>query len=279
MRKAYTLIELLAVIVILAIISAIAYPKIIDIIGNSKLKAYDVSKKNIIESAKLKYLADANSAVVTEYSVVDLIDDGYVSKDAKNPLTNEDYKDEKVIITNENGDISIEYVEGSTLYNLISNSSSEDGVYKEENTYLYKGNNAKNYISFNGEIYRILKIDSYRNAYIIKNENDKNISKNEIDNYVACYYNDNYSEEMKNSIKSVQILDYIDYINSYDSSDTFIINNNDIWVKDNEYKVLDLNNNIVDKTNANVRLVIKLNNNVTIESGNGTQLNPYIISY
>ena len=138
MKKAYTLIELLAVIAIIAIISAIAYPKIIDVIGSSKIKAYDISKKNIIESAKLKYLADANNALVTEYSVVDLINDGYIRKDTKNPLTNDDYKDEKVVITNENGDISIEYVDGKTLYNIISDATLDDGLYKEENIYLYK---------------------------------------------------------------------------------------------------------------------------------------------
>lgn len=279
MKKAYTLIELLAVIVILAIVSVIAYPKVIDIIGGSKIKAYDISKKNIIESAKLKYLADANSALVTEYSVVDLINDGYISKDTRNPLTNEEYKEEKVIITNENGNISIEYVDGNTLYNIVSNASSEDGIYKEKDIYLYKGNNAKNYISFNGEIYRILKTDLYRDVYIIKNENEKVTSKNEIDSYISCYYNDNFSEKVKNNIKDVKILDYNDYINSFDSNDTFIINNNNIWVENNEYKVLDLNNNIVNLESASVKLVIRLNNYVTIVDGNGTQLNPYIISY
>lgn len=279
MRKAYTLIELLAVIAILAIISVIAYPKIIDVIGSSKIKAYNISKKNIIESAKLKYLADASSASVIEYSVVDLIKDGYIGKNTKNPLTNEEYKNERVIITNENGDISIEYVDGNTLYNLISNVSANDGLYKKENAYLYKGNDAKNYISFNGEIYRILKIDSYRNTYIVKNEEDKNISQSEIDNYISCYYNDNFSEKVKSDIKGVQILEYNDYINSYDADDTFILNNSNIWIKNEEYKVLDLNNSIKNLESANVKLVVILNNNVTIESGNGTQLNPYIVSY
>lgn len=279
MKKAYTLIELLAVIAIIAIISAIAYPKIIDVIGSSKIKAYDISKKNIIESAKLKYLADANNALVTEYSVVDLINDGYIRKDTKNPLTNDDYKDEKVVITNENGDISIEYVDGKTLYNIISDATLDDGLYKEENIYLYKGNNAKNYISFNGEIYRILKTDLYRNVYIIKSEDDKNISKSVIDDYISCYYNDNYSEKVKKSIKNVKILEYNDYVNSYDDNDTFILNNSNIWVNNNGYKVLDFNNNLTNLESATAKLVVVLNNNVTIESGNGTQLNPYIVSY
>lgn len=279
MKKAYTLIELLAVIAILAIITAIAYPRVIDVIGSSKIKAYDVSKKNIIESAKLKYLADANGSKVTEYLVADLISDGYIGKDTKNPLTNEDYEKERVIITNNNGEIKLEYVDGDTLYNLISTKGSEDGLYKENNTYLYKGSNSKNYISFNGEIYRILKIDEYRNVYLLKDENDKSLNKKEIDNYISCYYNDNYSEKVKNNISDVILLDYKMYLDSYNGNNTFIINNDNIWVNDNEYKVLDLTDKLTNLNSANIRLVIKLNNNVPIIGGDGSQLSPYIVGY
>ena len=40
-KKGFTLIELLAVIVVLAIILVIAVPKILDVIENAKLKAYE----------------------------------------------------------------------------------------------------------------------------------------------------------------------------------------------------------------------------------------------
>ena len=43
-KKAFTMVELLAVVAILGIISSIAYPKIINVIGNSRLTAYNVSK-------------------------------------------------------------------------------------------------------------------------------------------------------------------------------------------------------------------------------------------
>ena len=65
MKKGFTLIELLAVIVLLGIISAIAYPKILDVIENSKISAFNSSKKLIIESAKTKYLSDVSKANVT----------------------------------------------------------------------------------------------------------------------------------------------------------------------------------------------------------------------
>lgn len=277
-KKGFTLIELLSVVVILSVISVIAYPKIIDVIGSSRISAYNSAKGNIVESAKLKYLANINEAKVTEYTVKDLIDDGYLKKDTKNPITNKDYEDTKVIITNDDSNVSVDYVSGVTLFDRVNKKNASDGLYKENGIYIYKGINAKNYISFNGEIYRIIKMDEYRNAYILKDELSVNISKSDINEYVTSYYNDNYSEMVKSNIKSLDILDYNDYTNSYIDDDTYIINNNDIWVKNDGYKSLScITNNIDNSSNANVRLVLKLKNTITIISGDGTQLNPYVV--
>ncbi|MBQ9023995.1 MAG: prepilin-type N-terminal cleavage/methylation domain-containing protein [Bacilli bacterium] len=278
-NKAYTLIELLSVIVILAIVSAIAVPRIIDVIGMSKINAYNVSKKNIVKSAKLKYLADVNDSLITEYTVDDLITDGYLKKDIKNPITNDNYKNTKVLITNDGNNINYEYVEGKTLYDIIIDLNDNDGLFKDDNNYIYKGISANNYISFNGEIYRIVKVDSYRNIYLINNEIQNKISKEKIDEYLISYYNDNYSEIIKNNILSVDILNYNDLINSFLDNETFINSNNDIWVKDNnKYKVIsNLNNKIIDKNKANAIMVLKIKSSCVIKSGNGSQLNPYEI--
>lgn len=280
MKKAYTLIELLSVIVILAIISAIAYPKIIDVIASSKISAYNSAKGNIIQSAKLKYLADVNSSKVQEYSVDELIEEGYLNEETKNPLTNQKYENTKILITNEDGSITYNYVEGNTLYDIISTQNDKTGVYKLNEDYIYKGIDAKNYISFNSQIYRILKLDEYRNMYLLKDEINEKISLNNINEYIISYYNDNYSKEEKDNIISFDILNYNDYINTFVNNDTYIANNYNIWVKyDNQYKVLSyLNNEFINEDNANVRLVLKLKNNVVITNGDGSQLNPYIIN-
>ena len=277
-NKAYTLIELLSVIVILAIISAIAVPKVIDVIGVARITAYNASKRNIVESAKIKYLADVNNSNVTEYTIDDLITDGYLKKDIKNPLTNEEYKDTKVLITNEDGNIKYEYVEGNTLYDILINLNDKDGVYKSGNNYIYKGINSNNYVSFNGEIYRILKLDSYRNIYLLKDEIKSNIKKENIDEFLVSYLNDNYLEKARENIISLNILNYNDYNNSFINNESFITLNNNIWVKDNnEYKILTLTNNILDGNNANIRLVLKMKSSISIKNGNGTQLKPYEI--
>lgn len=278
-KRAYTLVEILSVIVILAVISAIAYPKIIDVIGSSRLTAYNVSKNGIIKSAKIKYLSDVNNSKVIEYTVDDLINDGYLKKDIKNPITNEKYDNTKVIITNENDKISYSYVEGKTLFDLINTKNDKDGLYEENEVLLYKGINSKNYVSFNGEIYRIIKCDKYRNIYILK-DTKKNVNKSDITDYVNSYYNDNYSEIMKDNIVSYNLLDYSDYINSFLNKESFITINNDIFIKNNnDYKVLSyLSNELIQKENANILLVIKIKNSLTVQSGSGTQLDPYIIN-
>ena len=49
-------------------------------------------------------------------------------------------------ITDDNGNIKYDYVEGNTLYDIISNLNDKDGLYKQNNTYIYKGNNVNNYL-------------------------------------------------------------------------------------------------------------------------------------
>ena len=276
-NKGFSLIELLSVIVILAVITAIAYPKVTDMIENVRISAYDSAKGNIIESAKIKYMGNINNAKVTEYTVEDLIDSGYLSEATKNPITDKDYEDTKVIITNDNNIVSVEYVSGNTLYDLIKNKNQNDGLYKINDSYVYKGINSNNYISFNKEIYRIIKIDSYRNIYLLKEYNNI-VTKDNIDSHITSYYNDNYSEKIKDNIISIDILEYNDYVNSFINSDSYIEINNDIWVKDNEYKVLSsLTNEISNGNSAGLMTVLKLKNTTTIISGDGSQLNPYIV--
>ena len=192
MKKGFTLIELLAVIMILSVISVIAYPKVIDAIGASRLTAYNVSKSNIVDAAKLKYLADVNSTSITEYTVQDLIDTGYIKKGTKNPLTDEEYDNNtKVLITNNNGVVKYEYVEGKTLYDYVSAKSEKDNVYKINNEFIYKGKDSLNYVSFNKDVYRLVKVDKYRSAYLVK-ETDVMINKENIEEYEKYSFNNDF---------------------------------------------------------------------------------------
>lgn len=280
MKKGFTLIELLAVILILAVISVIAYPKVIDTIGASRLTAYNVSKSNIVDAAKLKYLADVNSTSITEYTVQDLIDTGYIKKGTKNPLTDEDYDNNtKVLITNNNGVVRYEYVEGKTLYDYVSTKSEKENVYKVNNEFVYKGKDSLNYVSFNKDVYRLVKVDMYRCAYLVK-ETDEKIDKQNIEEYEKSYTNDNFDEEVRNKLFSDASLISLELYNQTILNNSSYINmdNND-WIKDNnEYKVMTMNNEFTSVDSAKTYIVLKLNGNVTVSGGNGTQLKPYILN-
>lgn len=280
MKKGFTLIELLAVILILAVISVIAYPKVIDTIGASRLTAYNVSKSNIVDAAKLKYLADVNSTSITEYTVQDLIDTGYIKKGTKNPLTDEDYDNNtKVLITNNKGVVRYEYVEGKTLYDYVSTKSEKENVYKVNNEFVYKGKDSLNYVSFNKDVYRLVKVDMYRCAYLVK-ETDEKIDKQNIEEYEKSYTNDNFDEEVKNKLFSdASIISLELYNQTILNNSSYINMDNNDWIKDNnEYKVMTMNNEFTNVDSAKTYIVLKLNGNVTVSGGNGTQLKPYILN-
>lgn len=280
MKKGFTLIELLAVIAILAVISVIAYPKVIDTIGASRLTAYNVSKSNIVDAAKLKYLSDVNSTSITEYTVQDLIDTGYIKKGTKNPLTDEDYDNNtKVLITNNKGVVRYEYVEGKTLYDYVSTKSEKENVYKVNNEFIYKGKDSLNYVSFNKDVYRLVKVDMYRCAYLVK-ETDEKIDKQNIEEYENSYTNDNFDEEVRNKLFSdASIISLELYNQTILNNSSYINMDNNDWIKDNnEYKVMTMNNEFTSVDSAKTYIILKLNGNVTVSGGNGTQLKPYILN-
>ena len=68
-KKGFTLIELLAVIVILAIILVIAVPKILEVIENARLKAYEDSVNLMIKQAHLDYGSKNVTGSKVEYPV------------------------------------------------------------------------------------------------------------------------------------------------------------------------------------------------------------------
>lgn len=89
-NKGYTLVELLAVFVILGIIIMISVPAITGVINSSKDKAYDEQIK-ILENAARTYMSE-NSALLPDsgsfynVKISDLKDSGLISdKEIKNP--------------------------------------------------------------------------------------------------------------------------------------------------------------------------------------------------
>jgi type IV pilus assembly protein PilA len=79
-QKGLTLIELLAVIVILGVISAIAVPAISGIISSTKTKA-DAATKELVEAAILNKVVSENLKTnIASTAISTLVNEGYLSK-------------------------------------------------------------------------------------------------------------------------------------------------------------------------------------------------------
>ena len=97
-RNAFTLIELLAVIVILAVILVIAIPRILDVIDVSKKDSFKTSAQIIADSAEKKYVENKLNNIDEEITCEN------VSK-----LSKEDYESCKITFDNEgNAKVTIE---------------------------------------------------------------------------------------------------------------------------------------------------------------------------
>ena len=89
-KNAFTLIELLAVIVILAVILVIAIPRILDVIETSKKDSIKSSARMIINSAEKKNMIDKVNGSTEE-----------VTCDNSVKLSKEDYESCKITIDEE----------------------------------------------------------------------------------------------------------------------------------------------------------------------------------
>jgi type IV pilus assembly protein PilA len=108
-KKGFTLVELLATIVIMGIIIAIAVPSYIHITQSTKEKAYE-SKKEYIEAKAISYASenDLDPATIT---VADLINAGYIEADSDGKFSNPKggYLDcYQITITKNNGEYTAE---------------------------------------------------------------------------------------------------------------------------------------------------------------------------
>ena len=191
-KNAFTLIELLAVIVILAVILVIAIPRILDVIETSKKDSIKSSARMIINSAEKKNMIDKVNGSTEE-----------VTCDNSVKLSKEDYESCKITIDEEgkatinlvgkgkfdgykcigtNDNLACGQVESITLplngkeyiEKLYSNELSriENGLKKdntEDENIRYYGSDPNNYVSFNNELWRIIGVFG-NNVKLVRSE-------------------------------------------------------------------------------------------------------------
>ena len=188
-RNAFTLIELLAVIVILAVILVIAIPRILDVIETSKKDSFKNSAQLIADNAEKKKVSDkllGKDEEITCKDVAKINDEDYskcsITFDeggiAKVSIVGKGkFKRLKVIDgTKENAEVKeiTKPTYGMKAVEYITNLLEYDGVgLKIDNTpdqnIRYYGANPNNYVSFNNELWRIIGVFK-DNVKLIRNE-------------------------------------------------------------------------------------------------------------
>ena len=177
-RNAFTLIELLAVIVILAVILVIAIPRILDVIETSKKDSFKNAAQLIADSAEKKKVSDkllGKDEEITCKDVAKISDEDYASciitfdSDgiAKVSITGKGKFDGLKITngTKENAEVKeiTKPTYGMKATEYITNLLEYDGEgLKIDNTsdqnIRYYGSNPNNYVSFNNELWRIIGV-------------------------------------------------------------------------------------------------------------------------
>lgn len=89
---AFTLLEVLGVIIILGIIGMISFVAVDRYLVNSRIKTCKVQEKNIVEAAKMYFIDNPRQTEVTIQYL-----DSYLPDDFKNPMTGESYNNNTIV--------------------------------------------------------------------------------------------------------------------------------------------------------------------------------------
>ena len=188
-RNAFTLIELLAVIVILAVILVIAIPRILDVIETSKKDSFKNSAQLIADNAEKKKVSDkllGKDEEITCKDVAKINDEDYASckisfdseGNAKVSITGRGKFDGLKITngTKENAEVKeiTKPTYGMKATEYITNLLEYDGEgLKIDNTsdqnIRYYGSDPNNYVSFNNELWRIIGVFG-NNVKLVRSE-------------------------------------------------------------------------------------------------------------
>ena len=180
-KNAFTLVELIAVIVLLCIIVLISFPALTNVIKGGEEKNKEEALNTIYMAAENYLMANyekyfINNTGDTAYVyITDLINNNYLNADTVNPNNEHSFssKDVVKITRNEDGTFKYELKYVKTLIETLLeqyNESNTTGLVKDgtnENLYYYTGTNEKvsnNFLWYGGHQWRVLEFDTSDNT-------------------------------------------------------------------------------------------------------------------
>ena len=218
-NRAFTLVELLAVLIVLSIIITITIVSVGKTVSDSSTKLSGIQKNNIENAAKTYYLKEGMNKNVTCISVNYLISNGYIEgTEVIDPKTNE-------VMT---GSVSITYASNQYSYTY-----QDEGCVK-----IISGDKstAGSEVSFENENFYIVSIDTNNNTtelipkwFIEEKTNNPKQTENYSDNGVETREEAlMYSEAYKNYLVSLGLnVSGIRLLNRSDTSMLFCTSNGD----------------------------------------------------
>ena len=217
-RKGFTLVELLAVIVILAIILLIAVPNILGVINQSKEKAFEISVKKAFDAVNYKIML-AKSIKSGDLNSLETID-------AKNLTGTWKYEDETIYLCNVS----------DGKYKVKGNS---EGCFKENNIVIIKNDTNEDSVYVNADSTGANKPDLASNMIPVK-WNGTSWIKADVNNEEGVNKWYDYNEKMWANSVTVTEASRSNYLSSNVGT---VINMNDIvqmyvWIPRYKYTML-----------------------------------------
>ena len=193
-KKGFTLIELLGVVIILGVLSLIAFPPLLNQIKNAKQGIKDSTKTLIIDAAKDYYEDNTNNFDLIEgmtycIDIKTLTDENYLNKNLKNENLNNIDTSKKVKLIYHNEKFNYDVVDSCQNNSLTRNNievpivTEDSGLYKsttDHDRFIYRGGNSiNNWIELNEGTeetpnyvkYRIISFENDGTIKVIRDEN------------------------------------------------------------------------------------------------------------
>lgn len=274
-NKGFTLIEVISILVLIAIVATLSFQVVANRIKKSKQRLKETLYETIEQAANKYMLANPSldkyhtSRLCIE--ITTLQNNGFLETgDIKNPETNELINSYKVLAEYESDSKQYKYdvVQSCTPITtpIISDDlvetrnlvvSSGDGLYEDSDSYVFKGTNPNNYLSFNNKLWRIISID--KETKFVKIMSTTSVGEGYQENGVIPYLNASYEtdynserrklistnskwntgvidststkvniikslEKQQNSYYTVGLLSMSDYLNSFIGDNSYLKN-------------------------------------------------------